>query len=65
MEEIKKCECETESRYVGTAIPLGLHKRLRQVAANDELSLSGLLREALVERLAKSERKRKQKDDKI
>lgn len=48
---------QTESKFIGVSIPLALHKRLRVTAAKDELSLSGLLREALIERLERDQDK--------
>ena len=46
---------ETETKYIGVSIALPLHKKLRQIAARDELSMSSLLREALVERLEREQ----------
>ncbi len=52
---------QIKSKYIGVAIPLQLHKKLRRAAAEDDLSLSSFLRSALIERLERNRTKKKNK----
>jgi hypothetical protein len=54
---------QTESRFIGVAIGLPLHRALKDAAAKENMSLSALPRQSLVEKLQRSEGKRKRKDE--
>lgn len=48
---------QTGIKYIGTAIPIPLYKKLRIEAVKEDLSLSGLLRTALISHLERDRRK--------
>ncbi len=50
---------ETETKFIGTAVPINFYRKLRAKAVREDLSLSGFLREALIERLEKNQTKKK------
>lgn len=52
---------EVTVKYVGTAIPVLLHAELRQIAAREQLSMSGLLREVLIQKLEKERKMRRRR----
>ena len=53
-------QVETESKFIGVAVPKSFHQQLREIAASEGLNLSGLLRQALIERVARPVRRVKQ-----
>jgi hypothetical protein len=54
-EQTRLEEAEAQARYIGTAVSLSFHEKLRQAAKSRGLSLGGFLREALIEGLEKIE----------
>ena len=53
---------EIATKYVGVSVPIPLYKILRQEAAKDDMSLSGLLRTALIKHLERDRRKKPTSD---
>jgi predicted HicB family RNase H-like nuclease len=54
-EQTRLAEAEAEVKYVGCAISVSFHEKLRNAAKNKGISLGGFLREALIEGLEKIE----------
>ena len=52
-------EVQTQSRSVGVSLPLDFHRLIRQRAADEGTSLSDFLRSALVEKLARAQKRRR------
>jgi len=48
-------EAETETRFIGSAIPLEFHEKLRQAAAKEGIALATFLRRACLDRIRQQE----------